>query len=104
MGWKALRSEWLARRSGRRQIESDLARSARDVVGPTGWMWSKGWDAMAENASAYVGSFDRKVPPSIFVSQRDRLRYNIPIPLAERMLEQHRRPDDEPPLPEAEGH
>lgn len=79
-------------------MESDLPRSVRDVVGPTGWMWSKGWDAMADNTRAYVSSFDKKLPPSLFVSERDRRRQNIPIPLAERMLEEHRRGvDDEPP-------
>lgn len=89
MGWKSLREEWLARRKGRRGLANDLQRSARDVVGPTGWMWSKGWDAMAENTSAYVKSFDKKVPPSIFVSERERTRHNIPIPLSERMVADH---------------
>lgn len=89
MGWKSFKAEWLARRAGRRSIESDLARSARDVIGPTGWMWSSGWDAMAENAKAYVGSFDRRLPPSIFVSESDRRRHQIPIPLVERMLERY---------------
>lgn len=104
MGWKAFRSEWLARRHGRRSVESDLARSAREVIGPTGWMWSRGWDAMAENARAYVESFDRKIPPSIFVSERDRRRHNIPIPVVERMLEQHRpAASRSEPLPKSEG-
>jgi hypothetical protein len=52
-------------------------------------MWSKGWDAMAENTSAYVKSFDKKVPPSIFVSERERTRHGIPIPLSERMVSEH---------------
>jgi hypothetical protein len=94
MGWKSFKAEWLARRAGRRSVESDLARSARDVIGPTGWMWSGGWDAMAENARAYVGSFDRTLPPSIFVSERDRQRHKIPIPLVERMLEQYGEPEE----------
>lgn len=103
MGWRALKAEWLARRAGRRGLESDLPRSARDVVGPTGWMWSRGWDAMAENTSAYVKSFDRKVPPSIFISERERTRHNIPIPLSERMIAEHsEKKDDEAPLPNGE--
>ena len=95
MGLKSLLQEWSARRAGRRGLPSDLSKSARDVVGPTGWMWSKGWDTMAENTGAYVKSFDRKVPPSIFVSERERSRHNIPIPLSERMVAEHGKADDE---------
>jgi hypothetical protein len=58
-------------------------------------MWSKGWDLMAENQEVYVRSFDRRVPPSIFVSERERGRHNIPIPLVERMISDHRQADDE---------
>ncbi|MGD2059926.1 MAG: hypothetical protein PVF87_03605 [Acidimicrobiia bacterium] len=99
MGWKSMRDEWRARRAGRKGLESDLPRSARDIVGPTGWMWSRGWDAMAEHSRAYVDSFNRKIPPSIFVSERERTRHNIPIPLSERMIsERHKRKDgDESP-------
>ena len=55
---------------------------------------------MAENTSAYVESFDRKVPPSIFVSERERSRHNIPIPLSERMVSEHSRKPEEKTLPE----
>lgn len=102
MGLKSFLDEWLARRKGRRGLESDIPKSARDVVGPTGWMWSKGWDAMAENTGAYVKSFDRKVPPSIFISERERTRHNIPIPLSERMVsEQGKKGDDEETPPQS---
>lgn len=94
MGVKTLLEEWRARRKGRRSLHSDLSRSAREVIGPTGWMWSKGWDTMAEHTSAYVKSFDRQVPPSIFVSERERSRYNIPIPLSERMVSEHGKKSD----------
>jgi hypothetical protein len=87
VGLRALLTEWSARRAGRRGVERDLARSAREVVGPTGWMWSSGWEAMEKGSSAYVKSFDRRLPPSLFVSERDRTRSNIPIPLVERCLE-----------------
>lgn len=87
MGWQALATEWWARRAGRRHVESDLARSARDIVGPLGMMLSKGWDAMATGSSAYVESLDRRLPPSLFVSERDRRRRNLPIPLVERCIE-----------------
>jgi hypothetical protein len=87
MGLRDLAREWRARRAGRRYVTSDLPRSARDVVGPTGWMWSKGWDAMARGSAAYVASFDRRLPPSTFVSARDLTRSNMPIPLVERCIE-----------------
>ncbi len=87
MSWRTFRQEWFARRSGRRFVANDLGRSAREIVGPTGWMWSKGWDAMAKGSEAYVDSFDRRIPPSEFVSHRDRTRWNMPVPLVERCVE-----------------
>jgi len=91
MGLGSFISEWKARRAGRQSMErTDLSRAAREVVGPTGWMWSKGWEMMNEGKEAYVKSFDKRLPPSLFVSQRDRTRQNIPIPLVERMIaEEH---------------
>lgn len=77
----------MARRAGRKHYANDIARSARDVIGPTGWMWSNGWEAMEKGSKAYVRSFDPKVPRSIFVSERERTRGNIPIPLVERCIE-----------------
>lgn len=97
MGWKSFRVEWLARRAGRRGLDNDLGRSAREVVGPTGWMWSRGWDVMAEHRDAYVQSFDRKLPPSTFVSSRDRMRHNIPVPLVERMIRESIEEEKTPP-------
>ena len=82
---------------------SDLSRSAREVAGPTGWMWSGGWDAMVRGSSAYVKSFDRRLPPSLFLSERDRHRHNIPNPLVERRLEDvagDPTEDPKPPPPE----
>ncbi len=87
MGWRSLTKEWKARRAGRRHYANDIAKSARDVIGPTGWMWSNGWDAMEKGSKAYIDSFSPKIPPSIFVSERDRLRGNIPVPLVERCIE-----------------
>ena len=56
-------------------------------------MWSKGWEKMAEDPKGYVDSFDRRLPPSIFVSERDRTRHQMPIPLVERAIEDHRKVD-----------
>lgn len=87
MGVRSLAAEWMARRAGRRGLTSDLSRSARDVIGPTGWMWSRGWQTMADHSEAYVESFDRRLPPSLFVSQRDRTRHQIAVPFVERCAE-----------------
>ena len=94
MRLRSVINEWLARRDGRRAMErSDLSKAARDVVGPTGWMWSRGWQAMNDGKEAYVKSFDRRLPPSLFVSERDRTRHNIPVPLVERVVEDHAKPE-----------
>ncbi len=87
-------AEWRARRAGARYTPRDIQRSAREIIGPTGDMLSSGWDAMAAGSDAYLESLDRRIPPSIFVSERDRKRMNRPIPLVERALEHYR--DDDP--------
>lgn len=74
-----------------------MPRSARDIVGPTGWVWSKAWDELEKHQSTYMRSFDPKVPRSIFVSEREGTTHNIPIPVAERMLETHRRQEESEP-------
>ena len=94
--WHELRS-WLkdlwvelrARRAGRRGVDSTIHKAARDVTGPTGWMFSGAWDKLDEYGDAYVQSFDRRLPPSIFVSERDRVRHGQPMPLVERCIEDH---------------
>ncbi len=89
-------AEWRARRAGRRFVSNDIRRSARGIVGPTGNMFSNGWDLLDKDGDVYLESFDRRVPPSIFVSERDRKRWNLPIPLAERCLEDLNAPQEEP--------
>lgn len=42
---------------------------------------------MESNKSAYLKSFDRRLPPSLHVSERDRVRAGDPIPTAERCIE-----------------
>lgn len=80
---------------------TDLSRAAREVVGPTGWMWSRGWEQMDQGKEAYVKSFDKRLPPSLFVSERDRTRQNIPVPLVERMIaEEHGKPAERDASPE----
>lgn len=81
--------EWMARRAGRRGIgPNDLGTAARHMAGPTGELWSRGWERMAKDHKAYVKSFDRKLPPSLFVSERDRTRLGQPIPLPERAIDE----------------
>jgi len=87
MGIRAFFSELGARRAGRRHVESDLARSTREIVGPMGMMLSNGWQTMADGSSAYVHSFDAHIPPSLFVAENDHQRRNRPIPLVERCIE-----------------
>ena len=81
--------------------KGDLSRAAREVVGPTGTMFSRGWDEMAKGKEAFVKSSDRRLPPSPFVSERDRTRQNIPIPLVERAIEDHAVSDSEEPEPKS---
>lgn len=81
--------EWKARRAGRRGIDSSIHRATRDVTGPTGWAFSATWEKLDQHGDAYMKSFDPRVPPSIFVSERDRLRHNHPMPLVERCIEDH---------------
>lgn len=84
-----LRVEWKARRAGRRGVHSNIGRAARDITGPTGWVYSNAWEQLNQHSDAYVESFDRRIPPSLFVSERDRLRHRQPMPIVERCLEDH---------------
>ena len=79
--------EWAARRSGRKKMgPNDLGKAARHMAGPTGELWSNGWDRMAKHKDAYLKSFENHLPPSLFVSERDRTRMNQAIPLPERAI------------------
>jgi hypothetical protein len=80
-------AEWKARRAGSKYVSKDIQKSARHVIGPTGNGFSNAWDTMAESSDAYIESFDPRIPPSLFISQRDKTRLNQPIPLIERRLE-----------------
>ncbi len=59
-------------------------------MGPIGAGFSDAWDRLAESSDAYDHSFDRRLPPSLFVSERDRTRHHQPIPLVERRLKDFR--------------
>lgn len=68
-------------------INPSLGRAARDIIGPTGNMFSGGWELFAETNVAYMRSFDPRIPPSIHISQADATRHRDAIPLVERCIE-----------------
>jgi hypothetical protein len=84
--FQRLRAAWRWRRPDAPCDRRDLQRSARDIMGPLGTGFSNAWDVMANGSEAYVKSFDRRVPPSIFVTARDRSRLGQPVPLVERRI------------------
>ncbi len=92
--WKDFLAEWKARRAGRKYAPREISRSAREVIGPTGDLMSSAWETMAKGSDAYIDSFDRRIPPSIFISERDKKRLNRPIPMPERRIEAYRDDDD----------
>ena len=88
---REFRAELKSRRVGRRAVPRG-AHPIRDIVGPTGYMWSAGWNRAAEGADAYTKSFDPQIPPSIHVSHRDAQRANQAMPLSERCIEDWQNP------------
>lgn len=96
--WREFRAEVKGRRQGRRAVPRG-AHPVRDIVGPTGYMWSAGWTKAAEGSEAYTKSFDRQLPPSTHISHRDATRANQAMPLAERCIE-----DWANPVPYADPH
>lgn len=66
--------------------------AARGIIGATGNGFSNAWDYLHDGAGeAYLKSFEseRHLPPSLFVSERDRVRHGLPAPVAERCIEDH---------------
>jgi len=89
---KELVAEIKSRRRGRRGLPARAEHNAvREVVGPTGFMWSRGWDTMAAGAKAFENSFDPHLPPSLHISEQERHRFHLAIPVAERCLEDQSR-------------
>jgi len=43
-------------------------------------------ETVVESNSAYRKSFNRQLPPSTFVSERDRLRFGQAVPVSERLI------------------
>lgn len=88
--------EWQARRAGARFVESDLPSAARQILGPTGNLYSNGWDEFESGRHAYVDSFDPRIPPSLHISAQDCRRSKMPIPLVERCIEDWNRTTYDP--------
>ena len=65
-------------------------RQTRDITGPLGTAFSNAWDQLDEHGDAYMKSFGDQIPPSLFVSERDRVRMNQPMPVVERCIEDWR--------------
>jgi hypothetical protein len=86
-------ADWRSRREGRRHVPNNIGRQARDVTGALGFAYSRAWDLVATNGDAYTRSFgERRMPPSLHVSNRDRLRAGLAVPLPERCIEDFAKP------------
>ena len=99
---RALRETWIeikARRAGRAGIVRPKVNSPRQIAGITGALMSNGFDRIAEGSKAYEKSFDPHIPPSVHISYNDMRRQNVPVPLAERCIEDWQ----DPPRPEVDA-
>lgn len=88
-----------ARRAGRRGIPQPKVNSPRQIAGITGALMSNGFDRIAEGSKAYEKSFDPHIPPSVHISYNDMRRQNVPVPLAERCIDEW----NAPPRPEIDA-
>jgi len=81
--------------------DRDLFHTARGVVGAGGWGMSGSWKMLEKEDGAYMRSMkaDPELPPSLFVSERDRTRVTGAVPMPERCLEDT---NDEDRLPVGE--
>lgn len=105
MRWiREMAAEWKARRRGAKFVRSNIYSAARQIVGPTGDLFSNGWKAFEDGKDAFVESFDPRVPPSIHISQREGNRANIPVPLVERCIEDWGKDATGDPAQESEVH
>ncbi len=69
--------------------------AARGTMGAIGMNRSNAWDYLEKDNGAYLRSLekDAMIPPSLFVSERDRTRFGTPMPLVERCIEDHGDPE-----------
>lgn len=90
------------------QSSSQIGKAARDVIGPTGMAFSNAWEKLDKHGSDYMKSFNPHTPPSLFISERDRLRTHQVVPLSERCIEdwneRHGKPAHSPGGATTPGH
>lgn len=86
--WSEFREEWRARKAGSKHAPKDFSKSAIELSGRLGHGTSRLWNHVEKSGAAYRDSFDRRLPPSLHISERDRIRAGDPIP------RQERRPED----------
>ena len=86
-----------ARRAGRQAMgpNAEFFQTARGIVGATGNSFSNAWDHLDTDGDRYARSMQKNpvLPPSLFVSDRDRTRQGQPTPVVERCLEDIGNPD-----------
>ena len=89
-----LREQWYesqSRSAGRRAMgfDNNGFKTARGIVGMSGNSLSGAYDLLEKDDGAYMRSMqtDPILPPSLFVSERDRVRHANVVPLAERCIE-----------------
>lgn len=91
--FKELWVELRARSQGRKAMGNDKATftAARGTMGAIGLNRSNAWNYLENDNGAYLRSMEKEpmLPPSLFVSERDRTRHGQAVPLVERCIEDH---------------
>ena len=89
-----LREQWAEQKSrsaGRRALgpQRDQFDTTRGITGMTGASLSGAYSLLEKDDGAYIRSLRKEpvLPPSLFVSERDRVRHGKAMPLSERCLE-----------------
>ena len=75
--------------------ESDIFTAARHITGALGANNSAAYEALAKGGESLNRSLrENPLPPSTHISHRDSTRHNLPVPLSERCIGDHRKPED----------
>ena len=90
-------AESQSRAAGRKAlgVDRDQFQTTRGITGMTGASLSGAYELLEKDDGAYIRSMQKEpvLPPSLFVSERDRVRYSEAVPLAERCIEDVGRDD-----------
>lgn len=87
--FRNLIARWRSPRDWPPPEPDDLSRAVIDTIGRNGYALSGSYDVIADGQKAYGQSFDPRLPPSLFVSERDRTRSGMAMPISERCIEDH---------------